>query len=139
MTTSPTPIDGLTLVIEASTAAGSVALLRGVCVLQQRAVAMGVSREDALFPALEATLHDEGVVPSALKTIVCGSGPGSLTSLRIAAAIAKGLAHASNVPLYAVPSLLLAAAACDAPGRYLVHSDALRGERYAMPVTIDAD
>jgi tRNA threonylcarbamoyladenosine biosynthesis protein TsaB len=35
--------------------------------------------------------------------------------------------------------LLLAAAACDTPGRYVVHSDALRGERYALPVTIDAD
>ena len=131
--------DDLTLVLEASTAAGSVALLRGERVLRQREVAMGVSREDSLFPALQAMLQDEDVSPAALNAIVCGSGPGSFTSLRIAAAVAKGLAHASNVPLYGVPSLLLAAASCDTPGRYIVHSDALRGERYALPVTIDAD
>jgi len=131
--------DGLVLVLEASTAAGSIALLRGTGVLQQRDVAMGVSKEDALFPALQNMLQDESVLPSALDAIVCGSGPGSFTSLRIAAAIAKGLAHASNVPMYGVPSLLLAAAACDTPGRYLVHSDALRGERYALPVTIESD
>ena len=137
--TSPTPASdaGLTLVIEASTSAGSVALLRGADVRQQRAVAMGASRDDALFPSVQAMLHDEGVNPAVLTAIVCGSGPGSFTSLRIAASIAKGLAHAAAVPLYAVPSLLLAAAACDTPGRYLVHADALRGERYALPVTID--
>lgn len=140
MTVAPSPLlrDGLMLVMEASTSAGSVALLRGTHVLQQRAVAMGASKEDALFPAVQAMLQDENVAPSLLGAIVCGSGPGSFTSLRIAAAIAKGLAHASRVPLYAVPSLLLAAAACDTPGQYLVHADALRGERYALPVTIDA-
>ena len=128
----------VTLVMEASTANGSVALLRGERVLHSRPVAMGVSKEDALFPALQDILHREDMSPSSLDAIVCGSGPGSFTSLRIAAAIAKGLAHASNVPLYGVPSLLLAAATCDTPGEYLVHSDALRGERYALRVTIDA-
>lgn len=139
MTSSlPAPSDALTLVLEASTAAGSVALLRGTVVLQRCAVAMGASRDDALFPGVQRVLHDAGLTPSSLQAMVCGAGPGSFTSLRIAAAIAKGLAHASNVPLFSVPSLLLAAAACDTPGRYLVHADALRGERYAMPVTIDA-
>ena len=34
--------------------------------------------------------------------IVCGAGPGSFTSLRIAGAIAKGLAFACDRPLFAV-------------------------------------
>ncbi len=129
---------GLTLVIEASTACGSVALLRGDTLLQHRAFAMGVSREDALFPAVQAVLASACVTPAQLESIVCGSGPGSFTSLRIAAAVAKGLAHATGVTLFAVPSLLLSAAAHDRAGEYVVHADALRGERYAMSVTIDA-
>ena len=39
--------------------------------------------------------------------IVCGAGPGSFTSLRIAGSIAKGIAGGANRPLYAVPSMAL--------------------------------
>ncbi len=126
----------LTLVIDASTSAGSVALFHGDTLAERRDVSMGASREDELFPAVRAMI-EAGAVSASLGAIVCGSGPGSFTSLRIAAAVAKGLAHATGATLYAVPSLLLAAAAHDQPGRFLVHSDALRGERYAMLVSID--
>lgn len=128
----------LTLVIEASSAMGSIALLAGDEVLQHRRVTMGASRDDELFPAIQLVLDAAGVAPSALSAIVCGAGPGSFTSLRIAASLAKGLAHASGVPLYAVPSLLLAAAGHEHAGAFVVHSDALRGERYAMLVHVDA-
>ena len=124
------------LVIEASTAAGSVALLRAGAVVQSRVVAMGASRDDALFPAIVDVLAAADMVATDLKAIVCGAGPGSFTSLRIAVALAKGLSHAAGCPLYSVSSLLLAAAACDVPGQYLVHADALRDERFALPVLI---
>ncbi len=132
------PGAGLTLVLEASTASASVALLDGDTLRHRADVPMGVSREDALFPAIQAMLAAEGCTVRDLRAIVCGSGPGSFTSLRIAASLAKGLADAAAVPLYAVPSLLLAAASWGAPGQYLVHSDALRGERYALRVSVDA-
>ncbi|MBL0940800.1 MAG: tRNA (adenosine(37)-N6)-threonylcarbamoyltransferase complex dimerization subunit type 1 TsaB [Gemmatimonadaceae bacterium] len=125
------------LILEAATSAGSVALLQDGAPDVVRLVTMGVGREDHLFPAIQSVLAERGVSPSALGAVVCGAGPGSFTSLRIAAALAKGLAHGGNVPLYAVPSLALAAGAlpADAPaGRYVVHADALRGERYALPV-----
>ena len=127
------------LVIEASTAAGSVALLRAGAVVQSQVVAMGASRDDALFPAIIAVLAAADMVPADLKAIVCGAGPGSFTSLRIAAALAKGLAHAAGCPLYSVPSLLLAAATHEVPGQYLVHADALRDERFALRVVIHDD
>jgi tRNA threonylcarbamoyladenosine biosynthesis protein TsaB len=134
----------LTLVIEASTAAGSVAVFDGDRLAASVNAAMGASRDDALFPAVQAALgaaqgkkHVEGSVAGSVTEIVCGGGPGSFTSLRIAAAVAKGLAQASGARLYAVPSLLLAAAGHHHPGRYLVHSDALRAERYALRVVID--
>jgi tRNA threonylcarbamoyladenosine biosynthesis protein TsaB len=134
----------LTLVIEASTAAGSVAVFGGDRLAASANAAMGASRDDALFPAVQAALdaaqgreHLLGSVAGSVTEIVCGAGPGSFTSLRIAAAVAKGLAQASGARLYAVPSLLLAAAGHHHSGRFLVHSDALRGERYALRVVID--
>lgn len=130
------PTHAPVLVIEAATAAGSVALLQGEERLASRQVTMGAGMRDGLFPALEALLHEAAIAPGQLGAVVCGAGPGSFTSLRIAASLAKGLAHGSGVPLYAVPSLLIAAAALPAQvqGEFVVHADALRGERYALPV-----
>jgi tRNA threonylcarbamoyladenosine biosynthesis protein TsaB len=104
-------------------------------------VAMGATREDALFPAVEQLLRQSGIIAKSLAAVVCGAGPGSFTSLRIGAALAKGLAFAAGCPLFAVSSLTLAAASIAEPGRYVVHADALRGERYAqaVDVTISAD
>ena len=100
---------------------------------------MGAGKEDQLFPALQHLLALSGMRPPDVGAIVCGEGPGGFTSLRIAAALAKGLAHGAGCPLYAVPSLLLAAASLpDVPaGEYIVHADALRGERYVLPVRRD--
>lgn len=129
----PNPV----LAIEASTVVGSVALFREGQLLADAEVPMGVGRSDGLFPTITALLGAAGLVPSALGAVVCGAGPGSFTSLRIAAALAKGIAHGASRPLYAVPSLLLAAASLPAEataGAYVVHADALRGERYVLPV-----
>ncbi len=128
----------VTLVLEASTAVGSVAVFRGPTLLARADVQMGASAHDRLFPAVQAIL-EEAAVTDHLDEVVCGAGPGSFTSLRIAAALAKGLAHARSARLYAVPSLLLAAASRATPGAFLVHADALRGERYILPVVIDAE
>ena len=89
-----------------------------------------------MLPAIVQVLADAQTDKDTLAAIVCGDGPGSFTSLRIAGALAKGLAHGLAIPLYAVPSLLLAAAALDggASGELLVHADALRGERYLQRV-----
>lgn len=132
----------LQLVLEASTTAGSVALFEGHTLLGARSVILGSGTADVLYPALVSLCADAGVPPSALTRIVCGEGPGSFTSLRIAASLAKGLAHATNVPLAAVSSLLLAAASdlgSLASGRYVVHADALRQERFAQWVEVTAE
>jgi tRNA threonylcarbamoyladenosine biosynthesis protein TsaB len=70
--------------------------------------------------------------------VVCGAGPGSFTSLRIAASIAKGIADACGVPLYAVSSLLLIVAGygAPAPGEYLALLDAMRGQWFAAHVRV---
>ncbi len=129
------------LVVEAATAQGSVALLTATQAPRVRRVLMGVGRADQLFPAIQDLLAEAELTPGALGAVVCGAGPGSFTSLRIAGSLAKGLAHGAGCPLYAVPSLLLAAAAlpADLPaGRFLLHADALRGERYVQAVLRNA-
>ena len=130
--------DGFTLVIEASTAHGSLALFRSEVLVDHEKVQTGTSGHDVLFAAIEAMLSRNDVAVRSISAIVCGGGPGSFTSLRIAAATAKGLAHGAQIPLFSVSSLILAAARLQA-GNYLLHSDALRGERYALPVRVDDD
>ena len=129
----------ITLAIEASTYAGSVAVLRGDTVVTTRTVAMRGEHEERLMPAVAEALDEAGLTPAATHRMVCGSGPGSFTSLRIAASIAKGLAGGTGRPLFAVPSLLLLVAGAEpplAPGRYLAVVDAMRGERFAAEVEV---
>lgn len=141
--------DGLTtsrrlvLAVDASTYVGTVAVLRDGAVVVERDTAMRGAEEERLMPAVVAALAEVGVgageVAGALAAVVCGAGPGSFTSLRIAASIAKGLAAAGGVPLYAAPSLALipAGAAPTRPsGRYLAALDAMRGERYAAAIAL---
>lgn len=127
----------IVLTIEASTPEGSVALFRDHALLHRRDVPMGVTRDDGLFPAVQHVLEYSQLSPSDISAIVCGDGPGSFTSLRIAGALAKGLAHATGAPLFAVSSLVLAAATYGKAGEYLVHSDALRNERYTAIVRVN--
>ncbi|HMS03154.1 MAG TPA: tRNA (adenosine(37)-N6)-threonylcarbamoyltransferase complex dimerization subunit type 1 TsaB [Gemmatimonadaceae bacterium] len=137
------------LVLEASGTTGSIALLgaadgeRVRPLLGETTLTMGASRTDGLTPSVTALLATHRVPVDSLGGVVCGAGPGSFTSLRIAAALAKGLAFASGLPLYAVPSLALATPArLDGtlePGAWLVTADALRGERFAQPVDVHAD
>lgn len=131
---------GLTLALDASTYEGSVAVVRGGEVLAERAVAMRGEREERLMPAVAAALAEAGVSARDLARVVCGAGPGSFTSLRIAASIAKGIAEGTGAPLYAVPSLLLVVAGATPPlvaGRYVAALDAMRGEWFASPMEAD--
>jgi tRNA threonylcarbamoyladenosine biosynthesis protein TsaB len=122
----------ISLVVEAATYVGSVALVDGGRLLGERTVAMRGREHEALMPAVADLLKDCGVESRALERVVCGAGPGSFTSLRIAGGIAKGLAMAAAIPLVPVSSLALVVAAQEplAPGRYLAAIDALRGEHY---------
>jgi tRNA threonylcarbamoyladenosine biosynthesis protein TsaB len=139
--------DAFTLALDSSTGLGTVAVLRGTSVVAEGQAVMRGHAEERLMPAVAATLAIAGCQVRDVSAIVCGGGPGSFTSLRIAAAIAKGLALGSSAagrstPLYAVSSLTLIVAGHPSPlqpGRYLALLDALRGERYAALVEIDAD
>ena len=131
-----------TLAIESATVRGSVAVLRGLEVAAVREVLMRADDEERLMPAVAACCDEAGVAPRELARVVCGEGPGSFTSLRIAASLAKGIAVAAGCPLFAVSSLLLtvASAAPAIPsGRYLSVLDAQRGELFGLRVELGSD
>ncbi len=133
---------GLTLALDASTAQGTVAVLRDGVVVAVREAMMRGEHEERLMPAVLAVLAEVGAVPRDVARVACGAGPGSFTSLRIAAGIAKGIAHGAGVPLYAVSSLALVVAGAEPAlpdGPYLAALDAMRGERYAQRVEMRAD
>lgn len=121
----------ITLALDASTYEGDVALLDGERVLAEEAAAMKGRESELLMPAVAAVLARARLNLGDVGRIVCGAGPGSFTSLRIAGGIAKGLASGLCVPLYAAPSLaLVVAGAATHTGRYLGAIDALRGQFY---------
>jgi tRNA threonylcarbamoyladenosine biosynthesis protein TsaB len=121
----------ITLAIDASTYAGDVAVLDGFEVVGEEGVAMKGAESERLMPAVVAALERAGVRVADIGRVVCGAGPGSFTSLRIAGGIAKGIATGRGCPLYAVPSMaLLVGGANLRPGRYLAATDALRSEFY---------
>lgn len=134
-------MSGLVLAIDASTYTGTVALVRAGAVVGERTAPMRGEHEERLMPAVAAVLEESGVHLSAVEAVACGAGPGSFTSLRIAASIAKGLATARGLPLLAAPSPLLIVAGATPPlatGRYLAVLDAMRGDLFVLGVSVEA-
>lgn len=131
-----------TLALDAATYTGSVAVVADGRLLAEREVAMRGEREERLMPAVAEALAAAEVTVRDLGAIVCGAGPGSFTSLRIAGAIAKGIAAARGLPLFAVSSLALVVAGsahASAPGPYLAVLDAMRGDVYAQLLAVGPD
>ena len=96
------------------------------------------AEHERLMPAIASALTHACVDIDAVRRVVCGAGPGSFTSLRIAGAIAKGIASGVGVPLFALPSMALIAGGADVRrGRYLTVVDALRGEAYVALFEIE--
>jgi tRNA threonylcarbamoyladenosine biosynthesis protein TsaB len=127
---------GLTLAVDGSTYAGSAALIRDREVIVERQLndvpkPGRAGREELFMPMVADCLRGGKVSPKDLARIVCGEGPGSFTSLRVAASIAKGIAAGAGVPLYSVSSLLLIVAGNDViDGKWLAALPAMRGEMF---------
>ncbi|MGH7636834.1 MAG: tRNA (adenosine(37)-N6)-threonylcarbamoyltransferase complex dimerization subunit type 1 TsaB [Gemmatimonadaceae bacterium] len=125
----------ITLALDASTYRGSVAVLDDARVLVQSTAAMRGRDREQLMPAVATALREAGASFQVVERVICGAGPGSFTSLRIAASIAKGIALGRAIPLFTVSSLALIVAGNVSDGprgprRYLAALDALRGETF---------
>lgn len=111
----PRSTQGFYLAFDTSTSLGSVAVGAGTDVLARSALTRQGAHSSDLIPKIHETLEEGGVELGELSGLVIGSGPGSFTGVRVAAATAKGLAQALDVPLWVVSSLEAGAAAVDAP------------------------
>src|SRR5690606_19867103 len=101
------PGQGVTLALDAAAPIGTVAVLRDGELVARRTIVMRSADEERYLPAALDALEECGASATALDHVVCGAGPGSFTSLRVAGAIAKGLALGTGCPLWEVPSLAL--------------------------------
>ena len=135
-------IDGITLALDGSTYSGSVAVIRDDVVIAERELPPSPTpgrsgRDENFMPMVAAALKDAGIDASEIDRVVCGEGPGSFTSLRIAASIAKGIAVGVGCPLFSVSSLLLIVAD-RSEGRYVATLAAMRGELFALLAEVTA-
>lgn len=64
-----------------------------------------------LHPAIQRLLQQSGTEISQLEAVAVSAGPGSYTGLRVGMATAKGLCYALDIPLIAVNTLRMMAAA----------------------------
>ena len=120
------------LAFETATEACSVALYLDGQVYERFELAPRRHAELAL-PWAEALLQEAGIARSALDAIAVGRGPGAFTGVRLAIALAQGIALGLDRPLVAVSTLevLAAGAPADGPDQVLATIDARMGEVYA--------
>lgn len=101
------------LALDTSGPVGSVAVAHEGDVLARGVLMQQAGHASELVPTIAAVLDDAGVDRSELTGLVVGEGPGSFTGVRVAAATAKGLSRALDLPLWPVSSLAAAALAVE--------------------------
>ncbi|MDQ6718935.1 MAG: tRNA (adenosine(37)-N6)-threonylcarbamoyltransferase complex dimerization subunit type 1 TsaB, partial [Gemmatimonadota bacterium] len=103
-------MSALTLALDGSTYSASIALLRDGKLVGESVAGPesgGGGRGEALVPMIAQMLSANGLRADQITEVICGAGPGSFTSLRVAASVGKGIAVAAGAKMYAVSSLLL--------------------------------
>ena len=104
------------LAFETATEACSVALYLDGEVIERYEIAPRLHAEYAL-PWAEALLAEAGIKRSQLDAIALSRGPGAFTGVRLAIALAQGIALALDKPVVAVSTLQVIAAALPPPLR----------------------
>ncbi|MGE0160048.1 MAG: tRNA (adenosine(37)-N6)-threonylcarbamoyltransferase complex dimerization subunit type 1 TsaB [Gemmatimonadales bacterium] len=129
--------EAVLLAFDTSIAVGSVAVGSAGHLLASATLEDRREHASHLVPAIDKALERAGIGVEALDGIVVGEGPGSFTGVRVAAATAKGLAHARRVPLWAFSSLAAAALAEDAGRMRYVLFDARHDRVYGACYEVD--
>jgi tRNA threonylcarbamoyladenosine biosynthesis protein TsaB len=101
-------------------------------------VAAGQKHSELLLPMIDRLLNDAGVRLGDLDGIAFGAGPGSFTGLRIACAVAQGLAFGAEKPVVPVSTLLAMAEASGAV-RVAAALDARMNEVYLAAYMREGD
>ena len=125
------------LAFETSTEACSVAVWVDGEVCERFEIAPRRHAELAL-PWADEVLAQAGVARTALDAIAVGRGPGAFTGVRLAIALAQGVALALDRPIVPVSTLAALALQARAP-RVLAAIDARMGEVYAAAFRCEGD
>lgn len=121
----------LSLALDTSTPLGSVALADDSGLLAESMLPVRAVHSETVLPEIDRLLRGCRREAREIGRVVVGSGPGSFTGVRIAAAVAKGLRAATGARLFAYPSLAAIAAGLGASGPVCAAIDARRGQVYA--------
>ncbi|MBQ1657684.1 MAG: tRNA (adenosine(37)-N6)-threonylcarbamoyltransferase complex dimerization subunit type 1 TsaB [Rhodocyclaceae bacterium] len=124
------------LALDTASSLASLALLDGDEVRARTLAGPQSSHSGRILAELDALLADAGCALTQLDAIAFGRGPGAFTGVRLACAVAQGLAMAREIGLVPLDSLAgIAAAAARRSGReealVLVATDARMQEVYA--------
>ncbi len=87
------------LIIEASTERGIIGITHDQEIIYEKLLPVGFQQSNHLVPMIEEAFRIAGIRPNQLDCISVGVGPGSYTSIRISAAVAKSIAYACQLPL----------------------------------------
>jgi tRNA threonylcarbamoyladenosine biosynthesis protein TsaB len=129
------------LAFETATEACSVAVYVDGVVRERHAIAPRQHATLAL-PWADALLADAGVARSQLDAIAVGIGPGAFTGVRLAVALAQGIALGLDRPVVPVSTLAVLALSgkpAMAKGELVAAIDARMGEVYLGRFDIDTD
>lgn len=125
------------LAIETATEACSVALwIHGE--VRERYEIAPRRHAELVLPWADALLAEAGIAKSQLDAIAVGRGPGAFTGVRLAIALAQGIALALDRPVVAVSTLAALAMRSDG-WRIIAAIDARMGEIYLGSFARDAD
>ena len=98
------------LALDTAASRCSVALLLDGALTELEVPAERIQAESVL-PLVEQLLTDAGIRLKQLDAVAFGRGPGAFTGLRVAAAVAQGLAFGTGLPVVPVSNLAALAAA----------------------------
>lgn len=99
------------LALDTSTTRFSMAILNlDGSIAAEHSAAAGKNRFVHLMPVLSFLLESAQIDLQEIQCLGVALGPGSFTGLRVGLALTKGLAHALDIPLVGVPSLMAVAA-----------------------------
>lgn len=127
----------VTVAFDTATDRLSAAVRRGNRPVVEEALAGARQHARSLLPILERLLAQVDATVGDITTVALSDGPGSFTGLRVGAAVAKALAAAGSVHLFAASTLLVQAATVRGRGTVLSLSPALRGELYSALYRLD--
>ena len=125
-------MQGPILAFDCSAAHCAAALLSGGRIVTHVEM-MAKGQAERLVPMLDEVLAGQGVVWADLSAIVVGVGPGNFTGIRIAVALARGLALGLGVPAIGVTGFEAMADGALLPVTVVL--DAPRGQAYVQAFT----